>query len=353
MKHIKYHKKRISMTMMFMMTLFIFVIMFLTMTIMGLIMFVVLSIKLHTLLPMPELWHPIPPLIIASTIVGTALASVTSRITLKPVGRLINAINELAAGNFSVRISLTGSDEITKLSDSFNRMAEELGNTEMLRSDFINNFSHEFKTPIVSLRGFAKLLKSPDLTQEERDEYLDIIISESGRLTQLSNNVLNLSKIENTSIVTDNIPFDLTEQIRQSILLLEPKWEKKRVEMIIDLDEVTYCGNQQLLNQVWINLIDNAVKFTPEKTKVKIKLRKSKDEVIFEVLDNGYGMDVETTAHIFDRFYQGDASHTAEGNGIGLTIVHKIVKLYGGTVSVKSEPGIGTNFIVMLPMPIS
>lgn len=346
-------KKKVPMTMMFMMTVFIFVIMFLTMTIMGFIMFVVFSIKFRTLIPMPEIWRPIPQLVVASTIVGTALASFTSRITLKPLSQLIAAINELAAGNFKVRIQLKGPENIQKLSDSFNRMAEELGNTEMLRSDFINNFSHEFKTPIVSLRGFAKLLKNPDLTQEERDEYLDIIISEATRLTELSTNVLNLSKVENLSIVTDNKSFNLTEQIRQAILLLEPKWNKKEVDMIVDLDEVTYCGNEQLLNQVWINLIDNAIKFTLEKTKVKIKLRETETAVVFEVLDNGYGIDEETAAHIFDRFYQGDTSHTVEGNGIGLTIVQKIIRLYHGEVTVKSEPGIGTNFVVTLPVSAS
>lgn len=352
MRERKRRKKKLSMTMMFMMTFFIFIIMFLTMTIMGMIMFLILCLKLNKLIPLPEIWRPIPQLIIASTIMGTILASVGSRITLKPIGQLIAAINELASGNFKVRIHLSGSEEIEKLSDSFNRMAEELGNTEMLRSDFINNFSHEFKTPIVSLRGFAKLLKNPDLTQEERDEYLDIIISESNRLTQLSANVLNLSKVENLSIVTDNESFDLTEQIRQSVLLLEPKWEKKKVEIIVDMDEVTCCANKQLLNQIWINLIDNAVKFTPEHTKIKVKLRQEKEAVIFKVLDNGYGMDEETCSHIFDRFYQGDSSHITEGNGIGLTVVQKIVHLYNGEITVQSEEGIGTTFTVILPIGV-
>lgn len=349
MKEKKKRKRKFSISLIFMMTLFIFVIMFLTTTVMGMIMYFMFYFKFHTLVPLPEFWRPVPQLIIASAIVGTFLAAAISRVTLKPIGQLISAINELASGNFKVRIHLSGPSDIEKLNDSFNRMAEELGNTEMLRSDFINNFSHEFKTPIVSLRGFAKLLKSPDLTQEERDEYLDIIINESNRLSQLSTNVLNLSKIENLSIVTDNEVFDLTEQIRQSILLLEPKWEKKGVEMIIELEEITYCANKQLLNQVWINLIDNAIKFTLEKTKVKIKLYQTDTTVIFKILDNGYGMDEETKSHIFDRFYQGDSSHAMEGNGIGLTIVQKIISLYHGEIQVNSEEGIGTAFIVTLP----
>ena len=228
-------------------------------------------------------------------------------------------------------------------------MAQELENTELLRSDFINNFSHEFKTPIVSLRGFAKLLKNPNLSQEDRDEYVDIIIHESTRLSQLAANVLNLSKIENMSILSDMERFDLTEEVRQSILLLESKWQKKELELIIDMDEVSYHGSRNLLNQVWINLIDNAVKFSPDRGKIKIKLHQDKGNTVFQIIDNGCGMSQDMRLHIFDRFYQGDPSHTTEGNGIGLTVVDKIVRLHKGYVAVGSEEGIGTTFTVTLP----
>ena len=247
-----------------------------------------------------------------SAVVGAGLTLLLSRIPLKPIRDLIEAINQLADGNFKVRIHLDLNREFERLSESFNRMAQELENTELLRSDFINNFSHEFKTPIVSLRGFAKILKNDRLTKEERDEYLDIIISESNRLSQLSTNVLNLSKIEKMSILSDMESFDLSEEVRQSVLLLESKWQKKDLELFIDMDELEYRGNKALLNQVWINLIDNAIKFSPQNGKIKLKLHRKKDQVVFQILDNGCGMDEETKNHIFDRFYQGDSSHTAE-----------------------------------------
>lgn len=212
-------------------------------------------------------------------------------------------------------------------------MAQELENTELLRSDFINNFSHEFKTPIVSLRGFAKLLKNHDLTNKERDEYLDIIIHESWRLSQLASNVLNLSKIENLSILNDMGEFNLSEEIRLSVLLLEGKWQKKGLE-----------------NQVWINLMDNAIKFSHENGKIEMKLAKQKDCVKFILQDHGCGMSPEVKDHIFDRFYQGDVSHTTAGNGLGLTVVKKIVELHQGQLTVNTEEGTGTVFLVTLPV---
>ena len=331
-------------------TLFIFLILLTVMTLQGLLMYLYLRILYRADVPIPQFWRPIPLLLLTSLLAGVALTVIASRVPLKPVRQLIAAINELADGNFHVRIHLDLTQEFVKLSESFNRMAQELENTELLRSDFINNFSHEFKTPIVSLRGFAKILKSDTLTREERDEYLDIIISESNRLSQLSTNVLNLSKIEKMSILSDMESFDLSEEVRQSVLLLESKWQKKDLELFIDMDELEYRGNKALLNQVWINLIDNAIKFSPQNGKIKLKLHRKKDQVVFQILDNGCGMDEETKNHIFDRFYQGDSSHTAEGNGIGLTVVEKIVHLHKGQIRVVSEAGIGTTFTVNLPI---
>ena len=321
----------------------IFLIMLTVMTLQGFLMYLYWRIFYQANIP-------IPLLAVLSAVVGAGLTLLLSRIPLKPIRDLIEAINQLADGNFKVRIHLDLNREFERLSESFNRMAQELENTELLRSDFINNFSHEFKTPIVSLRGFAKILKNDSLTKEERDEYLDIIISESNRLSQLSTNVLNLSKIEKMSILSDMESFDLSEEVRQSVLLLESKWQKKNLELFIDMDELEYHGNKALLNQVWINLIDNAIKFSPQNGKIKLKLHRKKDQVVFQILDNGCGMDEETKNHIFDRFYQGDSSHTAEGNGIGLTVVEKIVHLHKGQISVVSEAGIGTTFTVNLPI---
>ena len=337
-------------TVILVLSLVIFVIMFAVMTLQGTLMYLYLKIWYQADIPMPQFWRPIPFTILVSTLVGVVLTILASRIPLKPIRDLIEAINQLSEGNFHVRVHLDLTREFVRLSESFNSMAQELENTELLRSDFINNFSHEFKTPIVSLRGFAKILKNDSLTKEERDEYLDIIISESNRLSQLSTNVLNLSKIEKMSILSDMESFDLSEEVRQSVLLLESKWQNKNLELFIDMDELEYHGNKALLNQVWINLIDNAIKFSPQNGKIKLKLHRKKDQVVFQILDNGCGMDEETKNHIFDRFYQGDSSHTAEGNGIGLTVVEKIVHLHKGQIRVVSEAGIGTTFTVNLPI---
>ena len=185
----------------------IFLIMLTVMTLQSLLMFLYLRFVLGLDLLMPQFWRPIPLLIVISSITGCLLTVLLSRMPLKPIRELVDAINQLAEGNFKVRVNLNLTQEFELLSQSFNRMAQELENTELLRSDFINNFSHEFKTPIVSLRGFAKILKNDDLTREERNEYLDIIISESNRLSQLAANVLNLSTVENLSILTDTETF--------------------------------------------------------------------------------------------------------------------------------------------------
>lgn len=377
-KRMRRERKPLGM-MMFVMSVGIFFIMLTVMSIQSILFYLYLRNIKNAPIRMPPLWRPIPLLLILSAIVGTTLAGLLTRIPLKPIQQLIDAINQLAKGNFHARIHLNATRELERLSDSFNSMAQELENTELLRSDFINNFSHEFKTPIVSLRGFARLLKNGNLSQEERDEYLDIIISESNRLSQLATNVLNLSKIENISILSDLETFDLSEEIRQSLLLLESKWQSKEIELIIDMDELEYYGNKNLLNQVWINLIDNAIKFSPDKGKIKLKLHEGRDDgqepgtknaqsrnretspspwpgpavscpaVIFQILDNGCGMDREAQKHIFDRFYQGDTSHTSQGNGIGLTVVQKIVELHRGSIHVQSEAGIGATFTVILP----
>lgn len=350
-------KRRPLGTMMLALTTGVFLIIFIILSMQDVILYFVFRFVHNIHVPAPKFWRPIPLLMLLSAMMGTILTILVYRIPLRPIQNLINAVNQLAQGNFHVRIQLGGTRELEQLSDSFNRMAQELENTELLRSDFINNFSHEFKTPIVSLRGFAKLLKNDNLSKQERDEYLDIIINESNRLAQLATNVLNLSKIEKINILSDLETFDLSEEIRQSILLLESKWQKKEIEWIIDMDELKYYGNRNLLNQVWINLLDNAIKFSPEKGKIKIKLHTGGSwglsrpgSLIFQVLDNGCGMDDEVKAHIFDRFYQGDSSHTLEGNGIGLTVVQKIVELHGGTIEVQSEKDIGTTFTVTLPV---
>lgn len=281
-------------------------------------------------------------------IVGMVLSGYLSYRSLTPLRELIAASDKISKGDYSIRTHLKGPNEFRQLSSSFNHMAEELGSVEMLRTDFVNNFSHEFKTPIVSICGFAKILKNDDLTEEERNEYLDIIIQESERLSELSTSVLNLSKIEQQTILTDQKRFNVSEQIRLVIAMMYSKWSDKHIDISFDSEEIYAVGNEEMLKQVWINLIDNAIKFSPEYGTVDVKAVQSQDGIVFTFADNGKGMSEETAAHIFDKFYQGDTSHSVKGNGLGLTIAKKIVELHGGTIHVSSTEADGSVFEVRL-----
>ncbi len=287
----------------------------------------------------------------ASAIVGTFVALTFGRIPLKPMQAYITATNKLAAGDFSVRISRRYPAPFRELQESFNRMAEELGSIELLRSDFINNFSHEFKTPIVSIKGFAELLKEENLSPAERNEYLDIIIRESSRLASMATNVLNLSRIENQAIVTDRKQIDLSEQIRRCVLLMQNAWEAKNIDMEVDLDEITVNANGEMLSQIWLNLLDNAVKFTGEGGRVGVTLRREGNRAVASVRDDGPGIPPEDIDRVFDKFYHADAGGEAPGNGLGLTLARKIARLHGGDITCESRPGEGALMTVWLPLP--
>ena len=284
---------------------------------------------------------------IVSVLIGTVLAIVFSKAPLRPLRELMTATDKIADGDYSVRLNLKGPEEFQELSNKFNHMAEEIGSVEMLRTDFINNFSHEFKTPIVSIRGFAKALKWDNLTPEERNEYLDIIISESERLSELSLNVLYLSKIENQTILTDKKLFNVSEQIRLVVCLLDQKFSEKQLEIIFDSNEFFIETNEEMLKQVWINLLDNAIKFSPVGGKIEIRIKQTDVSLSVKISDQGCGMSPEAKEHIFDKFYQGDLSHSSKGNGLGLAIVKKIVDLHDGNISVHSSDK-GSTFEVIL-----
>lgn len=300
----------------------------------------------------PKSYHILLNILIGSVLLGSLLSAVTSRIPLKPVNTLINAMNRLASGDFKTRLNfgkiLGKHSTFVEIMDSFNHMAEELEKTEMLRSDFINNFSHEFKTPIVSIAGFAKLLKRGDLTEEQKAEYIDIIEKESLRLSAMATNVLNLTKIENQSILTNISKFNLSEQIRSSVLLLESKWSKKNIDLDLDFDEHYINANEELLKEVWINLIDNAIKYCDENGTVQISITETDNRIIVSVVNTGFEIPIEAKEKIFRKFYQIDESHSSEGNGVGLAIVKAIVKLHEGEINVASENR-KTVFTVSLP----
>lgn len=269
---------------------------------------------------------------IVSILVGTVLSIFLSDLPLAPIREIMAATDKIADGDYSVRLNLRGPEEFRTLSDKFNHMAEEIGSVEMLRNDFVNNFSHEFKTPIVSIRGFAKALKWDDLSTEERDEYLDIIISESERLSDLSANVLYLSKIEQQTILTDKRRFNLSEQIRLVVALLDGKLTEKQIQVRFDCEEFFYSGNEEMLRQVWINLLDNAIKYSPANSVIEIQMEHQNDITTVAVANQGEHIPPETAAHIFEKFYQGDTSHTTKGNGLGLAIAKRIIELHNGTI---------------------
>lgn len=285
--------------------------------------------------------------------VSVVTAIINSRLSRRILQAILRAMKELAAGKFETKISfglLPMPREYDELAAAFNDMAKELSGIEMMRADFINNFSHEFKTPIVSLQGFAKQLKRPGLTDAEREEYIDILVTETTRLSQLAANILELTRVEHQTILTGQAEYDLAEQLRRCFLLLESKWEAKGVEPELNLEEVTIRANEALLAQVWNNLLDNAIKFSLQGGKLRLFLSSDGEYATVRVQDFGCGMSAEATHHAFDKFYQGDPSRTTEGNGLGLAVVKRIVELHGGTVEARSAAGEGTVFTVVLPL---
>ena len=299
-----------------------------------------------------QAWQLILLQALISLPVGFVIAVCVINFPLQPLRVLIESMHALANGRFSTRLSPRGLlwkyPAYKELSDSFNTLASELEDTELLRSDFVNNFSHEFKTPIVSIAGFAKLLQRDNLTEDQRQEYLGIIENESRRLSYMATNVLNLTKIENQSILTDLSEFNLAEQIRDSLLLLINKCEEKELELRLEMDELTIQANEELLKQVWINLLHNAIKFTPAGGLVEISTQNLGDKVSVSITNHGSQIPPEAMDRIFNKFYQADESHAAEGNGVGLAIVKRVTALHNGTVTVTSENNV-TSFTVTLP----
>ena len=236
----------------------------------------------------------------------------------------------------------------TKLVDNFNKMVKDLGSIECLQKEFIDNVSHEIKTPISSIQGFAELLKDDNLTKEEREEYTNIIIEESNRLLNLSTNMLKLSKLQNQNKIVKKDQVDIAEQIRKAITLLEPKWSKKEITFNVSLQEKYFFGDEELIFQVWVNLIENAIKYSNENSKIDVTMSSNDKDIRVQIRDYGRGMNKENTKRIFSRFYQIDKSHSQEGNGLGLAIVKRIIELSNGKIEVDSEENVGTIITVIL-----
>lgn len=298
-------------------------------------------------------WLGIPytiRVLLISILSGAAIAVGLSKIFVSPMMKLGDAMRKVAGGDFSVRLDCTSKiRDVREVYGSFNTMVKELGNTETLQTDFVSNVSHEFKTPINAIEGYASLLQDSQLTDEQKNAYIDKIIFNTRRLSDLVGNILLLSKVNNQTISLKASTFRLDEQVRQSILALESKWEKKEIEFDIDLDEIEYTGYENLLSHVWLNLIDNAVKFSPQNGQIRIRLKQLDGSVTFSIWDNGLPIPEADIDRIFNKFYQGDNSHASEGNGLGLALVRKIVAAAHGTINVTSSEDAWTEFVVALP----
>ena len=288
-----------------------------------------------------------------SIVTGLLVSFGSSKIPMYPIQKVMTHMDRLASGNYDSSVEFTWPlnkiPSFIRLSKRCNKLAEELDSNEMLKSDFINDFSHEVKTPIVSIRGFARLLKSENLSDEKKAEYAGVIERESERLAKLATNVMNMTRVENMAILPDLSTFNLSEQIRSCILLFENKWTEKNIEMDLDFDEYEITANRDLLKEVWINLIDNALKFSEPGGTIFFNMLEQSHNLLVSVTNEGEDIPIDVLPKLFNRFYQADESHAAEGHGIGLPIVKRIAQLHGGDVSVTSENG-RTTFTVILPL---
>lgn len=285
----------------------------------------------------------------ASAVVATmATINVNRRMTRATV-KISAAINRVAAGDFNARIEPEKGDgtRFNEVYTNFNKMVEELSSVKTLREDYVRNFSHEIKTPIAAINGYARLLAEGGISEEEGKEILSIIIRQSENLSLLSQNILLLSKIENQKVTGERKEYRLDLQIKDCIIMLAPQWEKKNITISSDLQSVTYLGDEGLIQHVWINLLSNAIKFTPDGGEITVTLSQKGDVITAVIADNGIGMTEEQTARAFDKYYQA-AEKSTSGNGLGLAICKRICELSGGSVSVKSTLGEGSAFTVEL-----
>lgn len=287
---------------------------------------------------------------ISLVLIATMIIANITRKMLRPIGKITEATKKVASGDFTVHLETDRKDEIGELTHNFNKMVKELNSIECLQKDFINNISHEIKTPITSIQGFAKLLQADDLSQEERKEYSAIIKEETDRLLYLSTNILKIAKLENQERLTNTEEICIAEQIRRTIGVLEPKWKEKNIKFEVDLKEDKIYGEKELLLQVWMNLIENAIKYSKPNGQIDIKIENLENNLIVKIKDYGKGMTKEESKKIFDRFYQVDKMHSEGGAGLGLTIVKRIIELSKGKIEVESDIDKGTTFIITLPI---
>ena len=287
------------------------------------------------------------PIVVLVTLVNFLF----TRFIYRYLDKISDAMQKVADGDYTVRLDAEKDQPFRELYRNFNTMAEELGGVEMLKNDFINGYAHELRTPITSINGFAEMLLNDDgtLSREEKRSYLEIIASESRRLADLAGNSLLMSRLDTQKIIPDKKSFSLDEQLRRCSILLSGQWTEKDLDMTMDLDEAVYVGDYDLMQHLWINLLTNAVKYTPKGGSITVTLKNEEKFIAVSVADTGKGIPPEDRERIFDKYYQTDKSHSKRGLGLGLAICKRIVQLCNGTLEVESEVGVGSTFTVRLP----
>ena len=287
------------------------------------------------------------PIVVLVTLVNFLF----TRFIYRYLDKISDAMQKVADGDYTVRLDTEKDQPFRELYRNFNTMAEELGGVEMLKNDFINGYAHELRTPITSINGFAEMLLNDDgtLSREEKRSYLEIIASESRRLADLAGNSLLMSRLDTQKIIPDKKPFSLDEQLRRCSILLSGQWTEKELDMTMDLDEAVYVGDYDIMQHLWINLLTNAVKYTPKGGSITVTLKNEEKFIAVSVADTGKGIPPEDRERIFDKYYQTDKSHSKRGLGLGLAICKRIVQLCNGSLTVESEVGVGSTFTVKLP----
>lgn len=290
---------------------------------------------------------------LTSFVMGLLVFYRFNQLFLQPVNKLSAALAEVEKGNYDITVSTdVQNPELYRLMNGFNRMTKEISSVELLKKDFISYFSHEFKTPIASIQGFSRQIKEQNLDPEKQQEYADIIYRESDRLIKMSGNVLTLTKLEHQNVLTDVKTFSLDEQLRRTLLVLEKQWSEKELDLVLELEELEIDSNEEMVKQIWVNVLSNAINYSEQGAILKVQCRREGDFAKVRIRDYGAGMPDQVRARIFEKFYQGDASHGASGNGLGMPIVKRIVDLCNGRIVVKSQLQQGTTVIVYLPINI-
>jgi len=342
-------KRTFSSSFWFKMVLYIFFVLLFTGLIILSIGYVFLRLN-HVSTPGHFSISPFIALFFISLIIGTFISIIIGRQMIDPIRQLSDAAKSVAKGNFDIKLNESYHGEAQDMIVNFNKMIQELQGIETFRNDFIVNVSHEFKTPLAAIEGYATLLQDESLSKEERAAYTGIIIERVRQLSSLAGNILKISKLENQEILVQKSYFELDEQIRQALLPFENLWTAKNIDLDLSLPPVSYYGNEDLLFQVWSNLFSNAIKFTPEGGLITTALEPKQHNVMISITDTGIGMTPEVINHIFDKFYQGDTTRNAEGNGLGLALVKRIIDLCNGEITIQSTPGKGTAFMIALPV---